>query len=302
MRIARGDARIYAVIVILPLASRLASRLAMRIRCSFLSQAALLAAAVLVTAPSRADAQPVAKVSVSPATSNCEKPVTLTVTLTEPARPGGAIVALSSSVPFAAPVAPNMLISSGATSGTARFRRVAGRQATTVAISAGAGAEGKSATLTVLTAQTDGAVRSITDGTSNTVMFGETPTRTGGTTTPPSTDGTSNTTTFGEPVTSAPTLNGLTLTSSEVAGGLSVIARLTATAGATGVTVSVFPNRAQAVTLPTTVVFAPGETAKTIVINTRPQALERIVRRNVPERATADKAGLSFVVPAPAWN
>ncbi len=39
------------------------------------------------------------------------------------------------------------------------------------------------------------------------------------------------------------------------------------TAGTTGVTVSVFPSRVQGATLPTTVIFAPGETTKSIVIN-----------------------------------
>ena len=56
-----------------------------------------------------------------------------------------------------------------------------------------------------------------------------------------------------------------------------MIARLTATTGASGVTVSVFPDRAQAVTLPTTVVFAVGESAKSIVINTKPQLQPLIV-------------------------
>jgi hypothetical protein len=150
------------------------------------------------------------------------------------------------------------------------------------------GAAGPAATLTVLAALSDGSVRPIADGTSNTVMFGETPTRTGGTPLPPSTNGTSNTTIVGEPVTSAPTLSGLSLTSSEVVGGLSVMARLSATAGATGVTVSVFPNHAQAVTLPKTVVFATGETTKSIVINTRPQTVPLIVEIIAADSRTPD--------------
>ncbi len=273
----------------------------MRIRSSFVSQTALLAAAVLVTgsvtAASRADAQTVANVSVSPATSNCEQPVTLTVTLTEPARPLGLVVSLSSSVPSAAPLAPSLLISGGATSSTARFRCVPGKGVTTVTIGAGAGAVRKSATLTVLAALTDGAVRSV-DGTNNTIMFGEIPTRTGGTPTPiagnvgsttpppPSTNGTSNTITE---VNSTPTLDSISLTSSEVIGGFSVAALLKATAGATGVTVSVFPNRAQAVTLPTTVIFAKGETSKRIVINTRPQLEPLIVEIIAADSRTPDR-------------
>jgi hypothetical protein len=259
----------------------------MSIRSSLVSSAALLTVALLAVTPIRVNAQAVAKVSVSPGASACAQPIDVIVTLTEPARPGGFIVPLQSSAPTVAPIAPNMLIGSGATSGTARIRCVPARQATTVTFSAGIGSAAKSASLSVAAALSDGAVRSAADGTSNTRIAGELSTRTGGTTStsgtttgsfggttpPPSTtppgNGTSNTITVGTAV--APTLNGLTLSATEVAGGLSVIARLTATTGSTGVTVSVFPARAQGVTLPTTVVFATGDSAKSIVINTRPQ-------------------------------
>lgn len=268
----------------------------MSIRSSLVSSAAMLTVPLLAVTPIRVNAQSVAKLAVSPSTSSCAQPVDVIVTLTEPARPGGFIVSLQSSVPA---VAPNMLIGSGATSGVARIRCVPARQATAVTISAGTGGTRKSASLSVSAALTDGAVRFLVDGNANTVIVGETPPPTGGTTTPraptaPPTDGTSNTTTVGTGLSagtatvSAPTLNGLTLTSTEVAGGLSVIARLSATAGKTGVTVSVFPNRAQAVTLPTTVVFAPGETTKTIVINTRPQAVPLIVEIIAADSRTPD--------------
>ncbi len=249
----------------------------MPIRSSLASTAAQLTVLLLAATTARANAQSVAKLSVSPATSSCVQPVDVIVTLTEPARPGGFSVPLQSSVPAVAPIAPMMFISSGATTGSSTIRCVPARQATTVTVSAGPTGARKSASLSVSAAVsggaipsvTDGSTRSVTDGTSNTMIVGETPSRT---------DGTSNTITVGTTVTaSLPTLNGLSLTASEVAGGLSVIARLSATAGTTGVTVSVFPNRAQAVTLPTTVIFAPGETTKTIVINTRPQAVPLLV-------------------------
>ncbi len=241
----------------------------MSTRALLVSPPVLLAAVLLTTAPAPASAQSLANLSVTPAASSCAQPVDVIVALTEPARPGGLVVPLESSVQAVAPVPPNMRIGSGATTGVVRFRCVPARQATTVTISAGSGIARKSASLSVAAALRDGGVRSLTDGTSNTLIVGETPSRT---------DGTSNTITVGTTVTaSLPTLNGLSLTSSEVVGGLSVFARLSATAGATGVTVSVFPNRAQAVTLPTTVVFAPGETTKTIVINTRPQAVPLLV-------------------------
>jgi len=272
----------------------------MTLRSSLSSPAALLTALLLAAATAPVYAQAVAKLAVSPPTSGCVQPVDVIVTLTAPARPGGFIVPLQSSVPIVAPIAPNMLIGSGATVGVAKLRCVPGRQATSVTISAGPVGGSKSASLSVAAAVTDGGIRSVTDGTSNTVIVGETSTRTGGTNvrnpgdfggTPPSpttTTGTSNTISAGAATASDPTLNGLSLTATEVAGGLSVIAQLSATAGKTGVTVSMFPSKAQAVTLPTTIMFAPGETSKSIVINTRPQAIPLIVEIIAADARTPD--------------
>ncbi len=73
----------------------------MPMRSALASTAAQLSVVLLVAMTARANAQSVAKLAVSPASSSCAQPVDVMVTLTEPARPGGFIVPLKSSMPAA---------------------------------------------------------------------------------------------------------------------------------------------------------------------------------------------------------
>ncbi len=221
----------------------------------------------------------IALLTATPATSSCEQPIEFTVGLTGVAPAGGVVVALASSNPTSIQLPPTVAVLPGQTSEIVRVRCSPVQQPSAVTLRASVAGSSK----TILVRLLPPVSTSPKDGSSGNVIVGLT-------------------TTPGTPApAAAPTLTSLSLTPLEVPGGIGVTARLTATTGTASVTVSLIPDRgAQAVTLPTAVVLAPGEATKSIVIDTRPQREPVVVEIAASDSRTPNlRMSAKFVIRPP---
>jgi hypothetical protein len=213
-----------------------------------------------------------------PTTSTCDQPIEFRVALTSAAPAGGVVVSLASSSPASLQMPPTVTVLAGKTTEFVRVRCIPIQQPLAVTIRASVAGSSKTTSVRLFPLTST----SPKDATSSNIIAGLTTT----------------------PVAPAPTvvpaLTSLVLASSEVPGGLGVTARLAATSGTTGVTVSVVTDRSQAVTLPATVVFAAGEVMKSIVIDTRPQLEPLVVEVSAADSRTPTlRTSVKFVIRPP---